>query len=156
MVPKEDLPGAEPLSLLFPSLAVGSRMGTAVPFNGLTLSSRGPKRAPLHPQSQAPLTKGVASHPATRHRWDSEPASTARPRGSSGMRKSLLRSRVSSVMSLDVTVGKEQAGSSLLLVLAFKKLLGACVKAHFQPSWRTFHLLSVPRNTVISKPCGSL
>ena len=44
------------------------------------------------------------------------------------------------MMSLDVTMGKEEAGSSLLLVLAFKKLLGACVKAHLQPSWRTFHL----------------
>lgn len=140
MVPKEDLPGAEPLSLLFPSLAVGGRMGTAAPFNGLALSSRGPGTAPLHPESQAPLTMWVASHPTPRHRWVSEPTSMARPRGSSGTQKRLLRSRVSFVMSLDVAMGKEQAGSSLLLVLAFKKLLGTCVKAHLQLSWRTLHL----------------
>lgn len=56
------------------------------------------------------------------------------------MQKSLLRSKVSFVLNLDAMVGKEQAGSSLLLVLAFKKLLAGCVKVQLQPSWRTLHL----------------
>lgn len=56
------------------------------------------------------------------------------------MQKSLLQSKVSFVLNLDAMVGKEQAGSSLLLVLAFKKLLGGRVRVQLQPSGRTLHL----------------
>lgn len=56
------------------------------------------------------------------------------------MQKSLLQSKVSFVLNLDAMVGKEQAGSNLLLVLAFKKLLGGRFRVQLQPSGRTLHL----------------